>query len=267
MTKETKNKSLIPVEKYDLTAPEDKLIKRGLKIADSLHHSLTIEEWNELQDWLILSDLEEKKEWHGILELVKGSPTYTSSIAWRITGDAYYNLKRYDEAIEAYFQAVDIDPEYVLAWYNIGKVAETLAAYDEAIKAYNQTISINPDLADVWLRLGYIYYAKLTRYEDAIKAYRQLVRINPQFVDAWNLLAGSYHHLKYYNEAIEASCHAIRIDPKNKQAWIMLVICYCESGNQNGALDAANELRRFDPAEADELLREIKYIFNDNILE
>jgi tetratricopeptide (TPR) repeat protein len=35
-----------------------------------------------------------------------------------------YKLERYDEAIEYYDKALEIDPKYMLAWYNKGLVLD-----------------------------------------------------------------------------------------------------------------------------------------------
>ena len=63
-----------------------------------------------------------------------------------------------------------------------GITYDNLNRYNDAIEAYRQALRINPEYADAWDNLGFAY-RKLNRYNDAIEAYRQALRINPE--DAW----------------------------------------------------------------------------------
>ena len=107
--------------------------------------------------------------------------------AWYSLGIAYGKLNRYNDAIEAYRQALRINPEYADAWYNLGVAYGNLNRYNDAIEAYRQALRINPEYADAWYNLG-VAYGELKRYNDAIEAYRQALRINPEYADAWNNL-------------------------------------------------------------------------------
>jgi tetratricopeptide (TPR) repeat protein len=60
-------------------------------------------------------------------------------------GNTYRAKKDYDEAIEAYEQAIKLNPDYVDAYYNLGLACINEREYDKAIVAYNQIIRINPD--------------------------------------------------------------------------------------------------------------------------
>ena len=68
-------------------------------------------------------------------------------IAWRwyINATTLYKSGSYKEAIEAYDQAIDIDPMDFIAWNNKGNALVKLGFYKEAIKAYNRAIEIDPN--------------------------------------------------------------------------------------------------------------------------
>ena len=53
----------------------------------------------------------------------------------------------YKETIEAYKQAIRINPDYALSHYNLGVAYGKSGMYKEAIDAYKQAIRINPDYA------------------------------------------------------------------------------------------------------------------------
>jgi tetratricopeptide (TPR) repeat protein len=60
--------------------------------------------------------------------------------------------------------------------------------YDEAIMAYDEVIQLNPKDAYVWHNKGYVLYA-MGRYEEAIMAYDEAIRLAPYYAAVaatWN---------------------------------------------------------------------------------
>jgi tetratricopeptide (TPR) repeat protein len=65
------------------------------------------------------------------------------AIIWNNKGVVLSRLDRYNEAIEAYDNALKIKPDYSSAWNNKGVVLSRLGKYNEAIEAYDQALKIN----------------------------------------------------------------------------------------------------------------------------
>jgi tetratricopeptide (TPR) repeat protein len=74
--------------------------------------------------------------------------------AWNNMGLDLYAKGKYDEAVEAYDKAVEIDPEYAEAWYNKGGVLYLQGKYNEAIQAFDKAIEIDPQLLFTWEAKG-----------------------------------------------------------------------------------------------------------------
>lgn len=164
-------------------------------------------------------------------------------------GHVYANLQRYDEAIESYRQVLRINPEYVFVWYALGSAYQSLQRYDEAINAYRQALRISPDDLGAWFSLGFTY-ATLQRYDDAIDAYRQALRINPEFVPVWNNLGDAYGKLNRHDDAIDAYRQALRINPEDASAWSNLGSTYKDLKRYDDAISALRQALRINPAEA-----------------
>ncbi len=73
---------------------------------------------------------------------------------WLNEGLALYNQSRYDEALQAYDKAIEIDPQCAEAWFNKGNALDKQSAYESAIKAYEKAIKINPQLSAAWINKG-----------------------------------------------------------------------------------------------------------------
>jgi len=98
--------------------------------------------------------------------------------AYNYIGFCYGNLGDYVKAIEAYKQAIRIDPNDTNAYYNLSVTYKDLGLYKDAIEARKQAIRIDPNDAMNYYNLGE-YYDHLGLYKDAIEAYKQAIRIDP----------------------------------------------------------------------------------------
>lgn len=215
------------------SAVENGQIER-LKKAIALEN---IEDWTGALDWC--------KEW------VKLAPK--NAEAWFGIGNAYQGLKRYDEAITPYRQALLINSDFEKAWFNLGIAYTNVGNNNDAIAAFGQALLLTPDNDETSWCLG-IAYQNLQHYSDAIDSFRKSLLINPNFDLAWFNLGYSYSKLKRYEEAIEAYQQALRINPDFANAWRNLGIACSLNGDKITAIRAVKELRRLDPEQADSLL-------------
>jgi tetratricopeptide (TPR) repeat protein len=67
----------------------------------------------------------------------------TTKEGWLREGNALYDLKRYEEALEAFGQALQLDPNFAEACINKGTTLYNLKRYEEALLAYEQAIQID----------------------------------------------------------------------------------------------------------------------------
>jgi len=57
-------------------------------------------------------------------------------MAWNNKGNAFGMQGKYDEAIQAYDEAIRLDPEFAYPWFSKGVVLEYLGKVAEANEAY-----------------------------------------------------------------------------------------------------------------------------------
>ena len=117
---------------------------------------------------------------------------------WSNKGITLHVLKRYDEAIAHYDKALSLKPDYAKAWYNKGNTLHELKRYDEAIAHYDNALSLKPGFAEAWSNKGITLY-ELKRYDEAIVHYDKALSLKPDYADAHLNKAIIKLFLKKYN--------------------------------------------------------------------
>ncbi len=131
---------------------------------------------------------------------------------WMQEGNTLRGLKRSQEALAAYEQAIRLDPSYALAYYNKGNALRDLLHYQEALAAYEQAIHLNPNYALAYYNKGNALY-DLERYQEALAAFEQAIHLDPNFAAAYNGKGNALRNLLYYQEALAAFEQAIHLNP------------------------------------------------------
>ncbi|NES23569.1 MAG: tetratricopeptide repeat protein [Symploca sp. SIO3E6] len=133
-------------------------------------------------------------------------------------GETFFDLKRYEQALDAYQQAVEIKPGYAEAWQGQGNTLSQLQQYEEALEAYDQAIQIQPDYLEAWNSRGEAL-AQLQRYEEAIDAFDAALTIESDSLEAWQGRGDVQIKLQQYSAAIASFDQALELQPDYFQAW------------------------------------------------
>ncbi len=165
--------------------------------------------------------------------LRKTAPQKTAQ-QWRKEGDALRELKRYEEALSAYEQALRLDPNFADAYINKGIALRELKRQEEALAAYEQALRLDPNYAVAHNNKGNVL-DDLKRYEEALAAYELAIRLDPNYAVAYINKGNALRELKRPQEALAAYEQAIRLDPN-------LALAY------NGKGSALYDLKRYEEA-------------------
>jgi len=166
------------------------------------------------------------------------------------TGIALSYLGRNEEAIEAFQQAISVDPKFAYPYNGLGNALSALGRKEEAIEAYRQAISVDPIYTDPYNGLGNALSA-LDRKEEAIEAYRQAISVDPKFAYPYNGLGNALSALVRKEEAIEAYRQAISVDPKFSYPYNGLGNALSALGRKEEAIEAYRQAISVDPIYTD----------------
>ena len=104
---------------------------------------------------------------------------------WNDLGELFAKTGSSDEAINAFQQAIELEPHDGTSYGNLARTLVAQNRYQEAIPLYQKSIDLlreNKEKAAAWNRLGNVY-RKLNDYDNAIKAYQKAVVLADEGVD------------------------------------------------------------------------------------
>ena len=208
------------------------------------------------------------------------TPANTASVREKcLEGDELRKQQRYSQALQAYEEALRMDPRNFYAWNGKGTTLYNQGNYKKALEAYQRATEIDPSNAIVWVSAGLVLN-RLQRYQQALVHFERALALDPQYVAAWNGKAdaqldmnmpeaalASYEKALTYDQhsfqalnglgnarssirdfqgAVEAYTSALHVNPHSAVAWCNKAEALFRLGHNRAALDALNEATEMD---------------------
>lgn len=160
---------------------------------------------------------------------------YSIPEAYNNRGNAYLSLGNYQQAIEDFNKAIELDPNYAKAHNNRGLAYGSLGKYDLAIENFDATINLNNRESRAYYNRGNVFKA-LGNYQKAIEDYNRAIELNPKKADDYNNRGNTFLKLNNYQRAIEDFSMAIEFNPKYDKAYLNRGVAYEKLGNYKQAI-------------------------------
>ncbi|MEO0457781.1 MAG: tetratricopeptide repeat protein, partial [Cyanobacteria bacterium P01_A01_bin.114] len=143
--------------------------------------------------------------------------------AWYYEGVALTHLERYNPAIAAYDQSLEIDPNNAQTWTYQGLVLEKLNQFTEALTSYTRAVELAPTSSRALVGQCTMMN-RLQQYEAADAACQQAIQGDGQWwslgaAQAWNQRAHALAGQNKYEEALAAVNRAVGMQPDYAAAW------------------------------------------------
>ena len=128
--------------------------------------------------------------------------------------------KQYLDAVAAFREAIDIDPQFADAYGHLGLVQIELKNYLEAIGAFKRQLASTPPepqkQAAIHANLGYAY-ERSKDLDQAIEEYKKVIELTPNNADAFATLAAAYGEKGLTAEAVNAYQKSLELRPNDKE--------------------------------------------------
>lgn len=157
-----------------------------------------------------------------------------------------FSERKYDEAIDAYKQAISIAPEQIYVWNNLGNLCLKINRNDEAMLAFQKALKHNTKDPIAWSGLGEVYY-KIGYIDDSISAYRKAIEYAPLLSNPWIGLGDAYTSVGRDIDAINAYQKAIELNKQTVTPWLRIADIFCRQGRNRDAIKSYNRALLVDP--------------------
>ncbi len=153
---------------------------------------------------------------------------------WNKKGNIHFQREEYENAIDAYNKAIELDRSFGWPYSNMAHTYLKLGKFAEAILLYQKSASLlkkKEEKAAAWNSLGNIY-RHLNEYENALSAYQKADEIDPQ------------------NTGRHGSMDLASLEPNSRsaQVWLELGNLFFKSGSYKEAADAYTNTVKIDPS-------------------
>jgi tetratricopeptide (TPR) repeat protein/SAM-dependent methyltransferase len=189
-----------------------------------------------------------------------GSALYYSNL-----GACYQALKRFDEAIAAFREAVRLHPGFVGAHYNLAMALEAAGSPHEALRAYDEVLRINSGYVDALNNRGGLL-SSLGRTAEAVDSYRRAVACRPRAAGLHYNLANALSRCGQFEAAAQEYREAIRLDPAVAEAHNNLATALDALDRHEEALEALERALALRPDYAEARINQttIRQAIRDN---
>ena len=152
-----------------------------------------------------------------------------------------------------YGEAARLDPQDFRWRYLAGFLDQEAGRFDQALNAYQDAIELTPDYLPATLRQGQVL-AELQRPEDARQLFLAVIAQDPRNAPALAGIGRLAMSERNYAEAIRYLEKALAIDPAATRLRYTLAMAYRQSGNLQKAGDNLRLRGDVDPAMADPVI-------------
>jgi len=150
-------------------------------------------------------------------------------------GLASINLQNFVGA-EKYFEKLILSKKTPENLYTLGNIQKKLKKYNQAITSFNQAIKLNPNFSEAFNNLGSTLKF-LNKYDEAILNYKRSISLNKNNAEACYNLASLYFLLEKYVEASDYYKNIINLKARHEEICEKYTICLFKIGKKNEVKD------------------------------
>lgn len=193
-------------------------------------------------------------------QAVKLTASYPDTLpnAWNNLGLLSAQENRIEEATRYFQQALELNPDSVIALENLGNAYRQQKLWDQARAAFEQALAVDPESAEANYGLAMVFAAA----DDTQRTYDYLqkaLQVRPDYAEALNNLGILYMRSRRPDDAVATLKKCMDVAPGFDQCYLNLARIYSLEGNAAEARAVLQRLLKQQPgnAEAKRALAEV----------
>lgn len=152
-----------------------------------------------------------------IKDAIERNGKYFSALIELEQGNNFYFRRDYQNAVNSYTNAINIQPNFAEAYNNRGNAYVQLQNYSQALQDLQNAARLNSVDSRIYNNLGNVYLMQ-QNYNSAIKAYSQAINLNSNLFTAYFNRALAYSYLGQFKNALPDAKRAMKLNPADNDA-------------------------------------------------
>jgi predicted O-linked N-acetylglucosamine transferase (SPINDLY family) len=167
--------------------------------------------------------------------------------AHNLRGGVLVVLGRPEEAIESFDRALTINPDYAEAHCNRGTALQKLHRNREALESFDRAIALRPTYAQAHANRG-IALDALGRIAETLESYARAFELHEDMPEALLNHSGALHALHRHNDALQSLDRLLTADPNNSEGHYMRARVMVELNRPDDAVASCEKAVALNPA-------------------
>ena len=172
-------------------------------------------------------------------------------------GDKYARERQYDQAVEAYQQAIKLDATFGAAYHGLARAYVNMGRSPDALAPMQTAVRLEPNDSYTHLDLG-ITLQNLRRFDEALVEINEAKRLSPRDAAVQNYLGNLFLNMGRTTDALAAYQEALRLNPGQAKYKYNSGLALMQLGRFAEAIAPLEEELRADPRH-----REARYLLSD----
>lgn len=137
-----------------------------------------------------------------------------------------FQEKRYEEAAQAFNDAIEANPDDAVGYINFGNLLASLEEVDRAERFFQKALTIDTTAATAYYGLANLYY-NATRFTEAARLYKEAITHELEGADAYYMLAKSLEKENKHTFALPYMQRAAELAKEDVQIQLSYGILLC----------------------------------------
>lgn len=148
------------------------------------------------------------------------------TIDYNELGIKAFQEKRYEDAAQAFTDAIEVDPENAVGYVNFGNLLAAMNDLERAERFFQKAITVEEGTATAYYGLANLYYNS-DRFTEAAKLYQKSIDHGIEGADAYFMLAKCFEREEQFKLALPFMQRAAELEPNDLQIRLSYGILLC----------------------------------------
>ncbi len=133
-------------------------------------------------------------------------------------GNQFKQSEQYQDAVEAYEKAIELNPNFSWYYHNLAEVFFELEEWEKASNCFHKACEINPNSEWSFYQLGEVLVQQ-GQLEEAIAVFQTAIEINSGYAEFYSSLGEILWQAERLEEAEKTLQKAVELDPDSVKAY------------------------------------------------